>query len=92
MVGRRLFHFGAKGLFSAAFWLVLGRVVVVEIPVALVKKKKPAVTFGSSDDSMVGMLVPLKKWDQWHSPSPNWQEIHTTYIPWVVPPPSNSGK
>ena len=28
-------------------------------------------------------LVPLKG-GRWHSPSPNWQEIHTTYIPLIV--------
>ena len=44
-----------------AFWLVLGRVVVVEIPVGPSEKKKPAVTFGSSDDSMV-VSGSLKKW------------------------------
>ena len=25
-----------------------------------------------------------KRWDRWHSPSPNWQESHTTYIPLIV--------
>ena len=29
-------------------------------------------------------MVPLKRWDRWHSPSPNWQEqyhLYTTYNP-----------
>ena len=25
-----------------------------------------------------------KRWDRWHSPSPNWQVCHTTYIPLIV--------
>ena len=25
-----------------------------------------------------------KRWDRWHSPSPNWQVCHTTYIPGIV--------
>ena len=25
-----------------------------------------------------------KRWDRWHSPSPNWQEKNTTYIPLIV--------
>ena len=29
--------------------------------------------------SMVVEMVPLKRWDRWHSPSPNWQYIPLIY-------------
>ena len=37
-------------------------------------------------ESMVVSGSP-KRWDRWHSPSPNWQEkyhLYTTYIPLIV--------
>ena len=37
----------------------------------------------SSDESM-DFSGSCKGWDRWHSPSPNWQEGHTTYIPLIV--------
>ena len=41
---------------------------------------------GLFEDSMVVSGSP-KRWDRWHSPSPNWQEkyhLYTTYSPCLL--------
>ena len=41
---------------------------------------------GGANNSMVVEMVPLSSvGGRWHSPSPNWQESHTTYISLTLP-------
>ena len=53
------------------------------------RNNESSTSWGSHHATVLSMVVSgsLKRWDRWHSPSPNWQEkchLYTTYSPCLL--------